>query len=232
MKPQSLQDAIKANALKKAQARQSGGWKEPVVKVHKVTAEDMKRSTPAAATSSIPAGGAPAPAIPNYELTSINNKLSEILQEIRKQGSDIKALREENERLREEVRQMKESNDATSVATTSYHPSSPVSPKKVKPPASLDPHNPIDLVESQRLDVTLRTYMKTKEGLYDGKYMSLRPAAGGNIVCFKRRIYIPIKLRQKTIQHYKRHNTSESKALEALRKNCIWPDLEKDFYGL
>lgn len=244
MKPQSLQDAIKANALKKATARQNGGWKEPVVKVHKVTADDMKRATPAAAMGG---GGVPgtaaagaAMAMPNsssYELTAINGKLSEILQEIRKQGSDIKALREENERLREEVRQMKESNDASMSASASFqYPSSmtnsPVSPKKTKPPAALDPHTAADLVEAQRLDKALRQYMKTKEGLYEAKYMSLRPAAGGNIVCFKKRIYVPATLRKKTIDYYKRYNATDSQALEALRKNCIWEDLEKDFYGV
>jgi hypothetical protein len=241
MKPQSLQDAIKANALKKATARQNGGWKEPVVKVHKVTADDMKRATPAAAMGGggVPGTATAAMAMPtsSYELTAINGKLSEILQEIRKQGSDIKALREENERLREEVRQMKASNDASMSASASFnYPSSmtnsPVSPKKTKPPAALDPHTAADLVEAQRQDKALRQYMKTKEGLYEAKYMSLRPAAGGNIVCFKKRIYVPATLRKKTIDYYKRYNATDSQALEALRKNCIWLELEKDFYGV
>lgn len=246
MKPQSLQDAIKANALKKATARQNGGWKEPVVKVHKVTADDLKRATPAATAMGSGVGnGIPMAAMPNnasYELTAINGKLSEILQEIRKQGHDIKALKEENERLREEVRQMRESNNNTSMSASYHFPTSmltnsPVaSPKKAKPPASLDPHTAVELVEAQRLDKALRQYMKTKEGLYEAKYMSLRPAStptgDHNIVCFKKRIYIPTTLRQKTIDYYKRHNTTDSQALEALRKNCIWPDLEKDFYGV
>jgi hypothetical protein len=242
MKPQSLQEAIKANALKKATARQNGGWKEPVVKVHKVTAADMKQSTPAAAMTSGGIHGAPAAGMmmmanSSHELTAINGKLSEILQAIRQQGNDIKSLKEENERLREEVRQMKECNEASMSASYHHHPStmtnSPVSPKKAKPPASHEPHTAIDLVEAQRLDKTLRQYMRTKEGLYEAKYMSMRPVeAGGNIVCFKKRIYIPINLRRKTMDYYKRQNATDSQALEALRKNCIWPDLEKDFYGV
>ena len=42
MKPQNLQDAIKLKALKKKDKISNGGWKEPVVKTYKVTAEDMK----------------------------------------------------------------------------------------------------------------------------------------------------------------------------------------------
>ena len=73
--------------------------------------------------------------------------------------------------------------------------------------------------------------MKTKEGLYESKYMSIREEKGGNLVCFKKKIYIPQALREKTIDFYKSEHSTDSIALAALRKNCCWPDLEKDFFG-
>jgi myosin heavy subunit len=42
MKPQSLQDAIKAAAAKKRSKVEQGGWREPEVKAHKVTAEEFQ----------------------------------------------------------------------------------------------------------------------------------------------------------------------------------------------
>jgi hypothetical protein len=62
MKPQSLQDAIKAAALKNQTNRQKTGWKEPVVKQHKITAEDLKAAaSPKAALLAPAAYAAPPP---------------------------------------------------------------------------------------------------------------------------------------------------------------------------
>ena len=44
MKPQALQDAIKAAALQKTKRRERGGWKEPVVHKHKITADEFKKA--------------------------------------------------------------------------------------------------------------------------------------------------------------------------------------------
>jgi outer membrane murein-binding lipoprotein Lpp len=42
MKPQSLQDAIKAAAAKKRSKVEQGGWKEPEVKTHRLTADEYQ----------------------------------------------------------------------------------------------------------------------------------------------------------------------------------------------
>jgi phage shock protein A len=65
MKPQSLQDAIKAAAAQKRSKVEQGGWKEPEVKAHKMTADEYEAmkgrrpSVPSAPSSSAPAYSAP-----------------------------------------------------------------------------------------------------------------------------------------------------------------------------
>lgn len=60
MKPQALQDAIKAAALKKRTKVESKGWKEPVVKKHQISAEEFAQAksrrpqAPPAATAASP----------------------------------------------------------------------------------------------------------------------------------------------------------------------------------
>jgi regulator of replication initiation timing len=218
MKPQSLQDAIKANALLREKARQSSGWKEPVVKQHKVSAEDMVKSPNRRVQSPIAAPPIHAAMIPNAannaEITYIKRNVDKIQQELKQHKEDIVALKKENKELRDAIAALMSDKE-----------------NKVKTPASLEPHSVNDLAHSQREDKVLRKYMRTKEGLYDGKYMSIRDENGSSIICFKKKIYIPENLRAKTIKHYKRcHTTTDSDALAALRKNCCWPDLEKDFY--
>lgn len=217
MKPQSLQDAIKAQALRKEKARQSGGWKEPVVKQHKITAEDLLQSPRRAQT---PMDAPPiympslSAATNNIELDILKKMISEMQAELKRQRNDIHELQSENRRLQETVQTMSSEKENT----------------KSKQPASLEPHSEKDLAEGQRLDKALRQFMKTKEGLYDAKHMSIREENGSNIVCFRKKIYIPENLRSKTIKHYKRFHPTDDMALTALKKNCCWPDLEKDFH--
>ena len=302
MKPQSLQEAIKAQALAKARRREGGGWKEPVVKQHKITAEEMKAcASPEAQTpmNTIPIYTVAASSINNEEVTVIKDLMQmqllplveSLSQELKQQKSAISAMQEENKdlsnclerqnhtisSLKQENRELKEmiqqqsasllsalradnnelkallkeqtkkneteltSSSATpitpvaqsrpklSVPMSPYFSSPPASPsKKAKPPASLEPHAAEDLLAAQRKDKALRHFMKTKEGLFDSKYMSLREVSGGNVVLFKKKIYIPEKLRSKTIQYY-RAEYSDSEALEKMRKNCCWPDMETDY---
>lgn len=217
MKPQSLQDAIKAQALRREKARQSGGWKEPVVKQHKVSAEDLVRSPSRAVQSPIatqPIYSSVNPATTNNaELNSIKKMIEEMKKDLIIQKNDIAALKQENAMLR---------NDLAALSSEKEN--------KVKTPASLEPHSAKDLEENQRSDKVLRHFMKTKEGLFDSKHMSIREENGCNIICFRKKIYIPENLRSKTIRHYKRSHPTDSEALTALRKNCCWLDLEKDFY--
>ena len=217
MKPQSLQDAIKAQALRKEKARQSGGWKEPVIKQHKVSAEDLVRSPSRAAQSPIampPIYASVNSTKTNHaEITSMKKMMEEMKKELIIQKNDIITLKQENVLLR---------NDLAAVSSEKEN--------KVKIPASLEPHSAKDLEESQRLDKAMRHFMKTKEGLFDSKQMSIREENGCNIICFRKKIYIPDSLRSKTIRYYKRSHPTDSEALVALRKNCCWLDLEKDFY--
>jgi hypothetical protein len=217
MKPQSLQDAIKAQALRKEKARQSGGWKEPVVKQHKITAEDLLKSPRRmqAPLDAPPIYMSPlSGAMTNTELVSLKKMFSEMQAELKRQRIDITELQNENRRLQETIESLSSEKENT----------------KSKQPASLEPHSEKDLAEGQRLDKALRRYIKSKEGLYDVKYMSTREENGNTIVCFKKKIYIPESLRSKTIKHYKRFHPTDEIALVALKKNCCWPDLEKDFH--
>ena len=245
MKPQALQEAIKAQALRKAKSRENKGWKEPVVKKHQVTAEEMKGSarrvqTPAASTPYTSAA-------PTADMSGIQQRVSNLsadMNQLKMQLADaqkeIKALQAENKELlalKAEMAELKRSiqtqtGNSALLNQESASTSPPASPVKTnKPPASMEPHTSKELVEHQRKDKVLREFMKTKQGLYDPKYLSLREVDEGNIVCFKRKIYIPKKLRDKSISHYKREFIVESMALAALRKNCCWPELEKDFFS-
>ena len=236
MKPQSLQDAIKAQALRKEKARQSEGWKEPYVKKYEITAADLVKSPtrqPQAPPAAPPLYASAPLGNNNQELEAIKKMVHRMQVDLQQQRADITALQKENKKLRAALDspQQTRSNGGTGSSCMSSPPYSPISPKKAKPPASLEPHKAEDLVEHQRLDKALRHFIKTKEGLYDSKYMSIREEKGGSLVCFKKKIYIPLKLREKTIQYYKNEHVTDSIALEALRKNCCWPDLEKDFFS-
>lgn len=237
MKPQSLQDAIKAKAAKQQQARQAGGWKEPAVKKYTVTAEDLARSPKRDARTlpSTPAYFA-SPVQPafNNDVMAIKKAVEVMQTELKQQRVDITTLRTENKELRDLIRSLQSATtNSNPTSSRAVSPSSdPVisSPKKAKTPASVEPHSTEDLADAQRLDKAMRHFMRTQEGLYDGKHMSIREEKDGRIICFKNKIYIPLKLRDVTIKHYKNEHPTESVALAALRKNCCWPDLEKDFF--
>ena len=185
-------------------------------------------------------------------------KVEEMSKEIKQQRSDISALQKENKELKALMQsQAKTSNQETSelkeliraqaskkaaqapltypmspmTPSTSAYSSPTASPRKFKPPASMEPHAVEDLLTAQRKDPALRHFMKTKEGLFEPKHLSVREVEGGSLVLFKKKFYIPERLRSKTIQYYKNEYQTESKALEVLRKNCCWPELEKDFYS-
>lgn len=217
MKPQSLQDAIKAQALRREKARESGGWKEPVIKQHKVSADDLAKSPSRRVQSPIATKSLYESVNPltvyNTDITSIKKIIEEMQKDLKNQKDDIVALQRENLQLR---------NDLAALSSEKEN--------KVKTPASLEPHSAKDLEEGQRLDKALRQFMKTKEGLFDSKHMSIREENGCSIICFKKKIYVPETLRSKTIRHYKRSHPTDSEAMTALRKNCCWLDLEKDFY--
>lgn len=227
MKPQSLQDAIRVQALRKEKVRQNGGWKEPFVKQYQVTADDLVKSPKRVLTPIEGFTVHPFPAVNSQELLGMKKMMEEMSLELKRQRADITELQNENRTLRVALCSQLSNGGNSYLSSPS---SSPVSPKKAKPPASMEPHDPQVLSDHQRKDKALRHFMTTKEGLYESKYMSILEIKGGNIICFKKKIYIPQSLRRMTIQHYKKDHPTDSAALEALRKNCCWPDLEKDFY--
>lgn len=87
MKPQSLQDAIKAAALKKKSRIESGQWKEPKVKEVKVTAADMKNSEKAAGNH--PRNGAVF--MPAAAPASVDSVLRKEMDLLKKQMIDLQA---------------------------------------------------------------------------------------------------------------------------------------------
>jgi hypothetical protein len=313
MKSQCLQDAIKAQALKLSKARENGGWKEPVVKKHQVTADELRHarfpvSAPPVVAPITPSTTAtrmistPDVTKMNIEMSNLSvqlreqkesleravSELNEAKQETRELKSErqtsfqefrdemdkiqqrlhfeidrlasqleeakneirslqrdnvsLKGLQAEMAEIRELISSTHTSNSNKENSSTNYgsihandsntncgYYSTPTSPKKQRPPARMNPHTADEIVEAQRKDKVLREFMQTKQGLYDPKYMTIHEAA--NIVCFKRKIYVPASLRLATIRYYKsEYPSSEEQALEQLRKNCCWPELEKHFY--
>ncbi|KAL7564028.1 hypothetical protein ACA910_006939 [Epithemia clementina (nom. ined.)] len=95
MKPQSLQEAIKANALKKKDRFTKGEWKEPVVKKHQITAEDIaaeKAKGKGGIGAAIAGGGGGASAA---ETMALKNELAMLREEMR---SNIRQLKEEQKK--------------------------------------------------------------------------------------------------------------------------------------
>jgi hypothetical protein len=127
------------------------------------------------------------------------------------------------------------SNDGSDAATgkedhdMSKEPSHKASEKK-KWILELEPHTAERIVDGQRQDPDLRHFMTTRSGLYDTKYMRIQAVHGFQIVCFKKRVYMPALLRSSTISYYVK--TYRQGALERLKKNFIWPTLEEDFHSL
>jgi len=216
-------------------------------------------AAPMAYAAAPPMNNAELTAIKHQMTNKLLPMVEEMSKEIKQQRSDISALQKENKELRALMQsQAKTTNQETSelkeliraqaskkapqapltypmspmTPSTSAYSSPTASPRKFKPPASMEPHAVEDLLTAQRKDPALRQFMKTKEGLFEPKYLSVREVEGGSLVLFKKKFYIPERLRSKTIQYYKNEYQTESKALEVLRKNCCWPELEKDFYSV
>lgn len=91
----------------------------------------------------------------------------------------------------------------------------------------IEPFTAEKLEYHQRKDESFQHYIKTKEGLYPMKDMSVASVDTYRIVQFYKKVYIPIKLREKVIVHYE--NTYGIMAgTDKLKENCIWPDMDSD----
>ena len=95
MKPQSLQDAIKKKALGKKDRFAKGEWKEPVVKKHQITAEDMaaeKARGRGGMAASAPGSGGGGGGASAAETMALKNELNMLREEMR---NSVKQLKEE-----------------------------------------------------------------------------------------------------------------------------------------
>lgn len=100
MKPQNLQDAIKASASKKKDKISTGGWKEPVVKKHKMSAEEYKQIKKPQAPMAV--AGAPSYASGSSAGTEIIQQMQRERNELKKETSSLLS------ELKEQRREMKE----------------------------------------------------------------------------------------------------------------------------
>ena len=69
--------------------------------------------------------------------------------------------------------------------------------------------------------------MQSQTGLPNtAKNMSVMDIDGNKLVYFKKKVYIPVKLRRKTVKFYCESYPDD--AHSTLRKNCIWPERDED----
>jgi len=241
MKPQELQDAIKAAALKKKAKVEKGEWKEPIEKRHRITREEFakaKKLQVPQGTSSMALTAAPM----NMDLVhKLERERQEwrkekdgLLEEMKLHRSEMDELRKEMTKLREDMQELRVKNSHLQQGATRELSASPkkqleASPleKEEEEPLSPKPHTAESLYEFQRKDKALRDFMKTQKGLFPAGHMDIKEIAGKKIVCFKNRIYVPLKLRDKTLAYY--FDTYPKDPKRAMMKQCVWPELEKDF---
>lgn len=67
--------------------------------------------------------------------------------------------------------------------------------------------------------------MKPSDDFYPKKQMSVETVEGTKVVLFKKKLYIPEKLRQKTMSWYFDNYPDASAKLAA---HCTWPTQDKD----
>ena len=66
-------------------------------------------------------------------------------------------------------------------------------------------------------------------GMYPKFSMSVKDVDGLKLVFFYKKLYVPEKLRTKTLQYYyDHHSAAEGGWTRAMAKNVIWPSLDTD----
>jgi len=101
MKPQALQDAIKAAALKKRTNVEKGQWKEPVVKKHQMTAQEFqeakskKPQVPLSPTTVTASFGPSSAGVSNELLQSLQRERLEFQKEKQALLDEMRTLRKE-----------------------------------------------------------------------------------------------------------------------------------------
>jgi hypothetical protein len=274
MKPQSLQDAIKDAALKNRTRRESGGWQEPLIKKHQISAEEFSKGktlqTPMTMVPqpSYSSGGVGSNEIVQKldrernefkkerdilltEMKGHREEMEQMRQEMNENRSEMEELRKNMVKMRRDMTEEKQSRTSSPVKAPSspikmqsssakapFSPAkspakgpakAPFSPVKgtVKSAPLPPPYTTEELFECQRSDDSLREFMQSKTGLpYKTKHMSIEILDGNKLMYFKNRVYIPVKLRKKTVKFYCGTFPNDAKA--TLRENCIWPEMDED----
>ena len=92
----------------------------------------------------------------------------------------------------------------------------------------LGPHTAQEVAHGQASDSKLVAYLEGKSaGMYPKFSMSVKDVDGLKLVFFYKKLYVPEKLRQKTLKYYHDKHGSGSWT-RVLSKQVIWPSLDAD----
>ena len=91
----------------------------------------------------------------------------------------------------------------------------------------LGPHSAGDVAHAQASDSKLVAALEGKSaGMYPKFSMSVKEVDGLKLVFFYKKLYVPEKLRTKTLQYYyDNHNDDWTRVMA---KHVIWPSLDTD----
>ena len=90
----------------------------------------------------------------------------------------------------------------------------------------MEPHGVERLYEAQRRDDLIKEFIQERTGPYTEAESKIKTIEGRNLVFFRKKIYIPKKLRKDTIHHYCNEYATNEEALEALRREVLLIDLQ------
>jgi cell division septum initiation protein DivIVA len=94
---------------------------------------------------------------------------------------------------------------------------------------TLAPHTAQEVAHGQASDAKLVAYLEGKSaGMYPKFSMSVRDVDGLKLVFFYKKLYVPEKLREKTLKYYHDKYSSDGSWTRVLAKQVIWPSLDAD----
>lgn len=93
----------------------------------------------------------------------------------------------------------------------------------------LGPHTAQEVAHGQASDTKLVAYLEGKSaGMYPKFSMSVKDVDGLKLVFFYKKLYVPEKLREKTLKYYHDKHSSDGSWTRVLAKQVIWPSLDAD----
>lgn len=95
----------------------------------------------------------------------------------------------------------------------------------------LGPHSASDVAHAQASDAKLMAAIEGKSaGMYPKFSMSVKQVDGLKLVFFYKKLYVPEKLRTKTLKYYYDHhnNAADGGWTRVMAKHVIWPSLDTD----